>query len=147
MHDGNRLDALLARLRSQGRRITPQRVAIIKTLVESPDHPSVEKLHQRILPDFPTTSLATVYKTISLLKDEGEVLELGFGELGSRYDGRRPFPHPHMICTACGEIVDPDLPGLDAFVTLLAAQTGYQVANHRFDLFGLCPACRAKSAD
>lgn len=154
MHDAattTRLNALLAGLRSSGHRLTPQRVAIVRELVSRADHPSVEQLHAAILPDYPTTSLATVYKTIHLLKEHGEVLELGFGELGSRYDGRRPEAHPHLICTACGSISDPDPAGPDAadadlaeMVRQLAAQSGFDVKAHRFDLFGLCARCRKK---
>ena len=137
-----RLATLLERLRDNGHRLTPQRVAIIRALVEHDGHPTVEQLHQVILPDFPTTSLATVYKTIALLKEDGEVLELGFGELGSRYDGRHPEPHPHLICTRCGAIADYALQGLDELVARMAAETGFAVDTHRFDMFGLCPACR-----
>lgn len=140
-----RLGALFGRLKGQGLRLTPQRVAIVRELVTRCDHPSVEQLHTAILAEFPTTSLATVYKTIHLLKEHGEVLELGFGELGSRYDGRRPKPHPHLICTRCGAISDPDCQGLDELVASLAGQSGFAVSAHRFDLFGLCPACRKES--
>ncbi|MGE4264794.1 MAG: Fur family transcriptional regulator [Desulfovibrio sp.] len=138
-----RLDGFLARLKAQGLRLTPQRVAIVRELVTRCDHPSVEQLHAAIRKDFPTTSLATVYKTIHLLKEQGEVLELGFGELGNRYDGRRPEPHPHLICTRCGAISDPPAqePALDELVASLARLSGFAVSSHRFDLFGLCPDC------
>lgn len=140
-----RTQELLERLRQRGHRLTPQRVAIIRALVEHPGHPSVEQLRQALAPQFPTMSLATVYKTIAFLKEQGEVLELGFGELGSRFDGLRPEPHPHLICTRCGRICDPDWncqPGLDTLVQALAEHSGYQVSHHRLDLFGLCPDCR-----
>lgn len=142
----SRLEALLGRLKEQGLRLTPQRVAIVRQLVTRCDHPTVEQLHKAILADFPTTSLATVYKTIHLLKEQGEVLELGFGELGSRYDGRRPEPHPHLICTRCGDISDPVAPcaELDELAKRLAGQSGFCISAHRFDLFGLCPTCRSQ---
>lgn len=142
-----RLDDLLQRLRKAGHRLTPQRVAIVRQLLERDDHPSVEQLHTAILAEFPTTSLATVYKTIHLLKELGEVLELGFGELGSRYDGRHPRPHPHFICIRCGGITDPPCPAgeVDALALRMAEQCGFAVSSHRFDLFGLCPACRKRS--
>ncbi|MBZ2172562.1 Fur family transcriptional regulator [Nitratidesulfovibrio sp. SRB-5] len=142
MDTRTRLASLLERLRDNGHRLTPQRVAIVRALIEHDGHPTVEQLHQSILPDFPTTSLATVYKTIALLKEDGEVLELGFGELGSRYDGRHPEPHPHLICTRCGAIADYSLQELDELVARMAAATGFAVTSHRFDMFGLCPACR-----
>jgi len=111
----------------------------------NPEPPSAERIHADIIKDFPTTSLATVYKTISLLKEAGEILELGFGDLGSRYDGRRPYPHPHLICSRCGRIVDTEFEGLDRFVAQLAEQSGFCVTNHRFDIFGLCPECTRHS--
>lgn len=141
----SRLDSLLGRLKAKGLRLTPQRIAIVRELVSRCDHPTVEQLHTAILAAFPTTSLATVYKTIHLLKEQGEVLELGFGELGSRYDGRRPEPHPHLICTRCGAISDPPAPclELDELAQRLAGQSGFSISAHRLDLFGLCPACCA----
>jgi hypothetical protein len=82
-------------------------MAVLKILASSQDHPTVERIYSQVRRDFPTTSLATIYKTITLLKELEEVLELGFAEQGSRYDGKRPYPHPHVICTRCGAIVDP----------------------------------------
>jgi Fur family peroxide stress response transcriptional regulator len=142
MDTAERLKTLFQLLRRRGHRLTPQRVAIVRALAAHAGHPTVEQLHREILRDFPTTSLATVYKTIALLKEHGEVLELGFGEFGSRYDGRRPKPHPHLVCTRCGTILDPDCDGLDELVRSLASRSGFSVASHRFDIFGLCPACR-----
>jgi len=147
-----RLSALLDILRQRGHRLTPQRVGIIDALVRNTSHPTVDELHRQILPEFPTTSLATVYKTITLLKAHGEVLELGTdgpGSPGCRYDGRRPAPHPHLICTRCGKISDPEdddnasaESGFTTLVDRLARQSGYLVDSVRLDLYGLCPACR-----
>ena len=140
----DRLDHLVALLRSKGHRMSPQRVAILSVLVRSPDHPDAEEVHRRILPEFPTASLATVYKTITLLKKEGEILELGFSDLGSRYDANKPHPHPHLICIRCGEILDSDSEDVDELVRRLADAAGYAVTTHRFDLFGLCPKCQSR---
>lgn len=139
-----RLENLVALLRDKGCRITPQRLAILRLLVLSRSHPSAEQMHVRLLRRFPTMSLATVYKTITLLKQAGEVLELQFSELGNRYDGLRPSPHPHVICTRCGAIVDADDPLLCDAAERVARETGYAVFSHRLDFFGLCPACREK---
>ena len=142
MENSDRLAAFLERMKRKGRRLTPQRLAIVQALLAHGGHPTVEQIRQQILPAYPTTSLATVYKTISLLKEEGEILELEFGERGNRYDGIRPKPHPHMVCTRCGTILDLELAGLDADVARLARETGFEVESHRFDIFGICPACR-----
>lgn len=140
----NRLDSILKKLRERGNRLTPQRVAIINAIVNNTTHPSVEQIHQEILKDFPTTSLATVYKTIKLLKEIDEILELGFGDDGSRYDGRKPHPHPHMICTNCGTIVDSELDEFETLINTLAEQTGFSVKTHRLDIFGLCSSCNRR---
>ncbi len=139
-----RLEHLVALLRGRGCRITPQRLAILRLLTHSRGHPSAEQAHARLLRRFPTMSLATVYKTIALLKQAGEVLELQFSELGNRYDGLRPSPHPHVICTRGGAIVDADDPQLAGAAGRGARETGYAVFSHRLDIFGLCPACRKR---
>jgi Fur family transcriptional regulator, peroxide stress response regulator len=142
-----RLKELLQRLRGRGNRLTPQRVAIVKAVLAHDGHPTVEQIHRELLHAFPTTSLATVYKTMTLLKDAGEVLELGFGDLGSRFDGRKPYPHPHLICTGCGRIMDSEVQGFEEVVANLAKQENFLVKNHRFDIFGLCSACRPETLD
>ncbi|MBW1706302.1 MAG: transcriptional repressor [Deltaproteobacteria bacterium] len=80
-----RLDQMLAKLREQKFRITPQRLAILKILAVSDGHPSVEQIFKQVKADFPTTSLATLYKTVTLLKQLNELLELGFSGSGNRY--------------------------------------------------------------
>ena len=105
----NRLDSMLTKLREHKFRVTPQRIAVLKILALSDGHPSVEQIFEQVKKDFPTTSLATVYKTVTLLKQLNEVLELGFTEGSNRYDGNRPYSHPHLICIKCKKIVDPDL--------------------------------------
>ncbi len=88
-------------------------------------------------------SLATVYKTITLLKQAGEVLELQFSDLGNRYDGRRPTPHPHVICTACGAIVDADDPLLCDAAERVARETGYDILTPAW-IFSACAQPAAK---
>ena len=89
-----RLEQIIEALRAKGYRLTPQRLAMLKVIAKSAGHPGVEQIYAQIKGDFPTTSLATIYKTLSLLKDIGEVLELNLAGVGSRYDGNRPYPAP-----------------------------------------------------
>jgi len=135
-----RLDGVLARLKNAGHRITPQRLAIVKILIDSGEHPSVEQIYRRVQKDFPTTSLATVYNTLERLKEMEEVLELPFSG-GSRYDGRDPRPHPHLRCTVCGAIEDLDI-DLGPAVEEVAAERGYADVHHRLEFYGVCPRCQ-----
>ena len=137
-----RLNEMIDRLREHGCRLTPQRLAVLKILAASREHPSVEKIYERVKTDFPMTSLATIYKTVTLLKELGEVLELGFGDDSNRYDGNKPHPHPHLICIKCKNIVDPDVAILNELHKKMAQETGYRIINHRLDFFGICPNCQ-----
>ncbi len=140
----DRLEELTARLKERGYRLTPQRMAVLKVLLESKEHPTVEQVYERLKKDMPTTSLATVYKTVTVLKEMGEVLEMGFGDGSNRYDGNKPYPHPHLICIKCRRILDPDVAGWADLPQQIAERTGYRIVNHRLDFFGICPQCQAK---
>lgn len=142
--NAQRLERMLGRLKEQGLRITPQRLEILRILSESVGHPSVEDIHAKVRVKFPTTSLATTYKTVALLKDLDEVLELGFADGSNRYDGNKPYPHPHVICTVCRKIMDPDLSMLCDMTEEVTRETGFRITTHRLDFFGLCPDCQKK---
>jgi Fur family peroxide stress response transcriptional regulator len=124
--------------------MTPQRLAIVKILAKSEGHPSVEDIHARIKKDFPTMSLATVYRNIVLIKSLDELLELGFPDGSNRYDGNKPYPHPHIICVKCKKIVDLDLDSLDGMQNEIAEETDFKILNHRLDFFGICSNCSAE---
>lgn len=140
----HRFETIIQKLRDNGHKITPQRLAIVKILAKSEGHPSVETIHGQIKKEFPTMSLATVYRNIVIIKSLGEVLELGFPDGSNRYDGNRPYPHPHVICIKCKTIVDPDLDSLDDMKKEVASETHFKILNHRLDFFGICANCMAE---
>lgn len=144
----SRYDALLARLRRDGYRLTPQRMAVLRVLAEDRGHPTVEQVYDRVRGDYPTTSLATIYKTIDMLKGIGEVLEMSVGE-SHRYDGRDPRPHPHLICEICGAITDLALDGplgdptvLATAATAVGGAAGYQDVRPQLEFRGRCATCQ-----
>ena len=137
-----RLERIIKALKDKGYRLTPQRLAMLKIIAASKRHPNAEQIYEQMKANFPTTSLATIYKTLSLLKDRGEVLELTLASGGRRYDGNRPYPHPHVICTRCGQILDPEIAGMAEVSKEMARQTGYQITHHQLNFFGLCPKCQ-----
>lgn len=136
-----RSEIIIQQLRQSGFKMTPQRLAIVNILAKSDGHPSVEDIHARLKKDFSTMSLATVYRNIVLLKSLGEVLELGFPDGSNRYDGNRPFPHPHLICIKCKKILDPDLDSLEEMKKEVALETNFKILSHRLDFFGICGNC------
>lgn len=145
MSADERLSELIGRLREQGHRLTPQRMTILSILTSSEDHLSAEQVHEMVKAELPMTSLATVYKTITLLKGMGELLELGFGNFSSRFDGKKNHPHPHLICIRCRKIVDLQIPALEATPHTISQAYGYQIVGSRLDYFGICPNCQPTS--
>ena len=137
-----RFEALVGRLREQKYRLTPQRIALLRLLATGEGHPSASQLYDQLQAQFPTTSPATIYKTLNLLKDLDEVLELGFSDDDNRYDGSKPYPHPHLICVRCRKIMDPEVSIGQDVVQQVAQQSGYQIISHRLDFYGVCPDCQ-----
>jgi Fur family peroxide stress response transcriptional regulator len=139
-----RVEELVTALRGKGHRLTPQRLAVLRVLVGSADHPSVEQIYEEVRRQHPMISRATVYKTVETLKEMAQVLELEFSGAGNRYDGRRAEPHPHLVCRGCGSIRDVELPALSREAREVAEKTGYELLGHRLDLYGVCPACQGR---
>ncbi len=139
-----RLEQMTKRLREKGCRLTPQRLALLKIIARGEGHPSADRIYEMIKEEFPTTSLATIYNTLSLLKDMGEVLELNFDNLGSRYDGNKPYPHPHIICVECGQILDSEFMAMAGVSLEMAQKTGFHITHYQLNFFGLCPKCQEK---
>ena len=137
-----RFEELANKLREHGYRLTPQRVALMRLLAASDGHPSASHLYDRLQEQFPTTSPGTIYKTLNLLKDLDEVLELGFSDDDNRYDGNKPYPHPHVICVRCRKIMDLEIGIAQNLLQEAAQQSGFQIVSHRLDLYGICPDCQ-----
>lgn len=69
-----RMEQMTERLKEAGLRLTPQRLAVLRILASSKAHDSIEQIYEQVRSDFPTTSLATIYKTVSLLKSMAVIL-------------------------------------------------------------------------
>lgn len=141
-HAAERMGEMVQALQEHGFRLTPQRMAVLRILAASHGHPTVEQMYDQVRSEFPMTSLATIYKTVTVLKEVGQVLELGsMSGAGSRYDGVNPEPHPHLVCTECGEILDLELEPLDRMNEQVEALTGYRITQRDLSFRGICPGC------
>jgi Fur family peroxide stress response transcriptional regulator len=122
--------------------MTPQRMAVLKVLIGNEEHLNVDQVYERVRPDFPMISIATIYKTISMLKEMGEVIELDLNSDKKHYDGHGPTPHPHLICTQCNDIIDIEESNLNSLSQDVAQNTGYEIKNIQVNLYGICPQCQ-----
>ncbi len=136
-----RYEQLISRLREREYRLTPQRMALVRLIAASDGHPSASQLHERVKTEYPTMSQATVYKTLDMLKELDEVVEIDLRD-DSHYDGNKPFPHPHLICIGCSKIVDGEIGLAKGLVEKLEKASGYEIVRHQLNLFGYCPQCR-----
>jgi Fur family peroxide stress response transcriptional regulator len=140
-----RFHELTAALKERDCRLTPQRVELLRLIAASEGHPSASQLYEKVRQRFPTMSPATVYKTLALLKDLGQVLEIDLPD-DRHYDGNRTAPHAHLICTKCRRIADGDLEVDRAAIRKLEKASGYRIASPQFTFYGLCPECRREAA-
>ena len=140
-------------LSALGVNVTRRRAKALEALASTDSHPSANEIHAEVRRWYPSTSLATIYNTIELLKEAGQILELEFSGAANRYDGRRPASHPHLICLACEAIEDMDDDGGDdprgadgggesPDLDRLSRATGYKLVSQWTDYYGVCPACQ-----
>ncbi|MGO0122817.1 Fur family transcriptional regulator [Desulfothermobacter acidiphilus] len=135
-------DERAVKLRRLGLRATPQRLAILAYLEENRTHPSVEEIYHALKPRFPSLSLATVYGTLELLEQAGQIQLLTLDPERRRYDSDTT-PHAHLYCRSCKRVYD--LPGVEVvWDKLLGEREGFLIEQIWVDAAGLCPACRAK---
>ena len=136
-----RFNQLIAALKERDFRLTPQRVELVRLIAVSEGHPSASQLYTKIKRQFPTMSHATVYKTLTLLKEMNQVLEIDLRD-DSHYDGNRPEPHPHLICMQCTKIMDAEVSLDQASLKMLEQTSGYNILRPQISLYGLCQDCK-----
>lgn len=139
-----RFDELISALKEHEFRLTPQRVELVRLIASSEGHPSAAQFYARIKPRFPTMSQATVYKTLALLNDLGQVLAIDLRD-DRHYDGNRPEPHAHLICMNCNKIIDADAGFDPSMVQDLEQHSGYRILRYQVSFYGLCPDCKGST--
>lgn len=130
-------------LKAEGVRITPQRYAILEYLIQYHNHPTADEIFQSLEDRFPNMSVATVYNNLRKFVEIGIVKEMSYGDVASRFDFTRQ-KHYHAICNVCGKIEDFFYPGLEDVEMASSKLTGFQINEHRLEVYGVCPECQEK---
>lgn len=130
-------------LRENGFKVTPQRLAVYEALSRTYTHPNAEMLYNMLQPDYPTMSLATVYKTMDIFSELGLVQVLNVGEDSYRYDAET-VSHPHIRCVVCNRVDDVFDVNDEDLLEAAAAKSGYEVTGRQLYFFGRCPECCRK---
>src|SRR6266403_6292195 len=126
---------------SDGPPLTRQRQAVLDVVRSGDTHPTAAEVFESARRKMPGISFATVYNSLRFLKQEGLVREVAFGNGASRYD-RETERHDHAICSACGTLVDFDLPGTVGLIRSAARASRFKAESVHLTLVGLCPGCR-----
>ncbi len=108
----HRLAEFAERCRESGLPVTPQRLAIIRALLASFEHPRADAIFARVRRRYPHISLATVHRTLETLCEMGEARKVTLLHDSARYDGN-VAPHHHVVCVRCRRIRDIEVPGIE----------------------------------
>ena len=128
-------------------RNTRQRTEILSLLDDLDEFRSAQQLHDLLRANGSTTGLATVYRAVQTLAEQGEVdvLRSPEGESVYRRCARREHHH-HLMCRYCGTAVEIDGPGAESWADQVGASHGFSDVAHTIELVGTCADCRAKLA-
>jgi Fur family peroxide stress response transcriptional regulator len=135
-------DRLQDTLRAAGRRLTPQRRLILQVLEESSGHLDADALYDRVKVRGVDVSLATVYRTLAVLREIGLVEEHRLGEDHGHYEAVHDEPHYHFTCLRCGKVIEFDAPLVAQIEQELREQKGVRIASTHLHVSGYCAQCK-----
>ncbi|MBR6595503.1 MAG: transcriptional repressor [Oscillospiraceae bacterium] len=119
-----------------------KRDAILNCVRCTTTHPSAEWVFEHVRQEVPDISLATVYRNLSLFKEQGLITSLGTVKGVERFDGNTE-PHVHFICTQCGGVQDlPEISVPEELNSAVARSSGGRVDNCQLSFTGICGECR-----
>ena len=128
-------------LRQQGFKVTPQRLAVLRAVSGRP-HITAEDVAEVVRADIGTISHRAVYDAVGVLVDMGLLRRIQPSGSAARYEDRVGDNHHHLICRACGRMVDVDC-AVGARPCLTAADAaGYEIDEAEVIYWGHCPTCR-----
>lgn len=131
-----------ALLRGRGLRVTPQRIVILGAIAGAHDHFSAEEIHSAIADENPGINLSTVYRTLETFERHHLVrrTDLGLGRIVYHWSGR--LSHHHLVCHACGRIIEIEDDALEALKRELERRYAFHADLNHQSIFGHCADCR-----
>ncbi len=141
----HRLAEFTERCRERGLAITPQRLAIIRALLSSAQHPTADAVYETVRQEHPYISRATVHRTLEVLCDAGEARKVTLLHDSARYDGN-VAPHHHVVCVRCHRIADVSIPDADERLLSACKSIGdFQVLGASVEIQAVCADCSKAS--
>lgn len=131
---------VLELLRARGLRMTPQRRAIVATVMRAQGHISPTDVTRKIQSEMPGVNASTVYRTLTLLEEVG-VLQHSHLESGAEYHRAEEAEHIHLVCGSCGHDDPLSLKEAGALHTMIRSHHGFEADLTHFAITGLCSDC------
>lgn len=129
--------------RQHGLKVTPQRLAIYKLLMDSSDHPSADWVYRKITDTWPTISFDTVNRTLLTFAEIGVIEIVESYSLSRRFDSRIGNHH-HLHCIRCGRITDFRDSSIDEIRLPEKIGDHFTVTGKRMVISGICAECAEK---
>ena len=123
-------------------RLTRQRRAVAEVLEDVEDFRSAREIHALMAGRGHAIGLATVYRTLQLLAEHGEVDVIRASEGGeASYRRCSTSHHHHLVCRSCGATVEVEGPAVERWTRGIAEEHGYAEVSHTLEIFGICARC------
>ncbi|BDB43510.1 MULTISPECIES: Fur family transcriptional regulator [Mycobacterium] len=135
-------------LRARGLRRMPSRIQVLAVLEPFNGHLSVAEIRERLPAHLaggtPLPDLATIYRTVTMLVDQGVLHALTLDGGVTTY-GMATAPHHHAVCTRCGSIIEVPARQLSSALEHAMAGSSFALSERAgLTLHGLCPQCQGK---
>lgn len=135
-------------LKKKGYKLTPQRRAIVDTIVDSEGkHLTAEEIYDVVKNNCPEIGLATVYRTIILLEEIGFVSRLHLNDGCSRYElvhSDERHRHHHLICNSCKKVIEVEDDLLEDLEEEIKNKYSFAIVDHSVKFYGYCKECQSK---
>jgi Fur family ferric uptake transcriptional regulator len=123
-------------------RPTRQRRAVAEVMTTFTDFRSAREIHDLLARSGSRVGLATVYRTLQLMADRGEVDVLRTEDGEAIYRACSDSHHHHLVCRSCGATVEVEGPAVERWTSAIAGDHGFTDVSHSLEIFGTCPRCR-----
>ena len=130
-------------LRRRGIQVTAQRLAVLR-VVEGHPHATADLIAEAVRAELGSVSLQAVYDALSMLSAEGLLRRIQPAGSPARFERRVGDNHHHLICRACGRVVDVDCAIGSAPCLTAADAAGYEVDEAEVIYWGRCATCAAE---
>jgi len=136
-----RLDEFVGRCRKRGIAVTPQRLAVIRALLASRNHPSTDEICAAVRRRHPHVSLATVHRILEQFCESGEARKVTLLHDVARYDGNVE-PHHHVLCIRCRRVDDIEMPEVDKLLEGRTSLGQFALLRCSLEIDALCRRCQ-----